>query len=70
MYGHQTDTTPHLRLATDREIDWFVRARGLDNETPQVWGSDHFSPQLVIGLGREAVICAGNDIDTFGPKLF
>lgn len=70
MHGHQTDTTSHLRLATDREIDWFVHARGLDHETPQDWGSDHYSPQLAIGLGRQAVICAGNDIHTFGPWLF
>jgi hypothetical protein len=58
---------PKYRLATQADINWFASAQSLGIDTPHPLLPEHCSLQKGIGIGREAVVAAFNDIDTVGP---
>ncbi len=59
---------PKYRLATQADINWFASAQSLGIDTPHPLLPEHCSLQKGIGIGREAVVAAFNDIDTVGPN--
>ena len=76
MYPINKQNELVIRLATPEDVAWFGASQELgadryrEPSTQNEIAPDHISPQTGIGLGREAVSAAFNDMETYGPFLY